>query len=274
MTSDRIREVDDDVAHSDPPLFLKEARQWMNRWLKEDPTALPLETNRPPKETAEDLACLSGIPEDVANFRIQDQFVPQAALKKPASRGAWEKRRGEVTAQLKEKVFGWFPTGTVPFETKVTKNTGGWHIRYGYADFKEYSFQTEPGVRIRVQVLSAGNRATNAPLLIQLKRPMESFNSSDADEILPLLGKYTVVIVNPRLSELAMSPQDFADVERTGGLGGPNDRSDADLGHVASDRMAGERGEDSRLLDFDLRQGGDGLDWPLRGRSRRAGPLR
>ena len=57
--SDRIREVDDNVGHSDPPLFLREARQWMHRWLKDESTPLPEETNSPPKETAEDLACLS-----------------------------------------------------------------------------------------------------------------------------------------------------------------------------------------------------------------------
>src|SRR6185369_3713497 len=60
----RIQEVDDDVGHSDPPLFLREARQWMQRWLKGDPAPLREETNSPPKETAEDLACLATLPED------------------------------------------------------------------------------------------------------------------------------------------------------------------------------------------------------------------
>lgn len=213
--SDRIREVDDDVAHSDPPLFLREARQWMTRWLKDDPTALPLETNSPPKETAEDLACLAKVPHDTRNFRIQDEFAPQASLAKPSTRAAWEKRRTELISQLKEKVFGWFPTEAIPFETKMSRNTGGWHIRYGYADYKDCSFQSEPGVRIRAQLLSPKKKAASAPILIHLKRPMDSFNSSDADEILPILGSCTVINVNPRLSELAMTPVDFTDVERT-----------------------------------------------------------
>jgi dienelactone hydrolase len=213
--SDRIREVDDNVAHSDPPLFLREARQWMTRWLKEDATTLPLETNSPAKVAAEDLACLTKIPRDATNFRIQDQFAPQASLKKPASRAAWGKRRAEVFSQLKDKVFGWFPTETIPFEPKSSRNTGGWHIRYGYADYQDYSLQSEPGVRIRVQVLTPKKKATAAPILIHLKRPMDSFNSSDADEILPVLDRYKVIIVNPRLSELSMAPADLTDVERT-----------------------------------------------------------
>ena len=59
--SERIREVDDNVGHSDPPLFLREARQWMQRWLKGDPAALRQETNSPPKETAEDLPDPCGV---------------------------------------------------------------------------------------------------------------------------------------------------------------------------------------------------------------------
>ncbi len=39
--SDRIREVDDEVGHTDAPLFLREARQWMWRWLKERRGTLP-----------------------------------------------------------------------------------------------------------------------------------------------------------------------------------------------------------------------------------------
>ena len=33
-SSDRIREVDEAVGHTDSPLFRRETRQWMNRWLK------------------------------------------------------------------------------------------------------------------------------------------------------------------------------------------------------------------------------------------------
>src|SRR3989442_11327992 len=73
--SERIREVDDNVGHSDPPLFLREARQWMQRWFKDDPTSLREETNSPPKETAEDLACLAKLPADAINYKVQNHFT-------------------------------------------------------------------------------------------------------------------------------------------------------------------------------------------------------
>jgi cephalosporin-C deacetylase-like acetyl esterase len=213
--SDRIREVDDDVAHSDPPLFLREARQWMQRWLKGDATELALETNSPPKERAEDLACLKRIPADASNFRIQNQFTPQASLKMPGSRAASERRRADLVSQLKEKVFSWFPDEKVPFESKVSKNTGGWHVRYGYADYKECSFQSEAGVRIRAQLLTPKTNSTDAPILVYLKRPIDSIHSSDVDELLPVMRCYKVLMLNPRLTEVPMSPADYTDVERT-----------------------------------------------------------
>src|SRR5439155_26923483 len=131
-SSERIREVDDNVEHSDPPLFLLEARQWMQRWLKEDAT--PLLTNNPLKETAEDLACLARIPSDAINFKVQNQFVSAAPLRKVNSRAAWQERRSALLSQLKEKVFRWFPAAPIPFDTRVSKSTGGWAVRYGYAD--------------------------------------------------------------------------------------------------------------------------------------------
>jgi hypothetical protein len=35
------------------------------------------------------------------------------------------------------------------------------------------------------------------------------------DELLPVMGRYTVMILNPRFTELPMSPADYTDVERT-----------------------------------------------------------
>jgi cephalosporin-C deacetylase-like acetyl esterase len=213
--SDRIREVDDNVEHSDPPLFLREARQWMQRWLKGDATPLPLETNNAPKIPAEDLACLAKIPADTINFKVQNQFTGVVSLKKPASRSAWEQRCAQLTSQLKEKVFRWFPTEKVPFDTKVSKSGGSWAVRYGYADYKDLSFQSEEGVRLRAQIYSPKKGAVDAPLLIWVKRSTDSFYGADVDEVLPLFGRYTVLILNPRLTEQSISAVDYTDVERT-----------------------------------------------------------
>jgi cephalosporin-C deacetylase-like acetyl esterase len=213
--SARIREVDDDVAHSDPPLFLREARQWMQRWLKNDSSALPLETNKPPTEPADELACLAKLPADTANFRIQDHFTEPAALKQPASRGDWDRRRIQLMSQLKDKVFRWFPTDRIPFETKTARGSGNWAIRNGYASYKDCSFQSEPGVRVRAQLFTPQAGPSNVPVLIFVKRAADSFYPADMDELLPLMGRYSVLALNPRFSEQPMTPAEYTDVERT-----------------------------------------------------------
>ncbi len=48
-----------------------------------------------------------------------------------------------------------------------------------------------------------------------LKRPTDSIHSSDIDELLPVLGRYTVLMLNPRFTEVSMTPSDYADAERT-----------------------------------------------------------
>ena len=208
-----IAEIDDDVGHSDPPQFLRAARQWMRRWLQNDPAPLGLETNTPPGETAEDLACLSQLPADAINYRIQNQLTSPVISRKPRSPAAWKRRRTDVLAQLDEKVFRWFPREKIPFETRVLRNSGGWAPRY--ADYKEVSFQTEEGARIRAQLLTPKQGPAGAPLLVYVKRPGDSIYFMDFDDLLPVLGRCTVLILNPRFTELPPGPAEYAALEMT-----------------------------------------------------------
>ena len=216
--SDRIREVDDDVGHSDPPQFLREARQWMRRWLQNESTPLDAESDVPPRETAENLACLRQAPSDAINYRIQDQLTSPVTLQKPRSRTAWNRRRAELLAQLSDKVFRWFPRQKIPFETQVSRNSGGWAPRY--ADYKDVSFQTEDGVRIRAQLLTPKQSPAAAPLLIYAKRPGDSIYFMDLDELLPLLGRYRVLILNARFTEHPVGPAEYASIEMTAAWSG------------------------------------------------------
>jgi hypothetical protein len=135
-------------------------------------------------------------------------------LQPPDTAAAWQARRATVMAQLREKVFRWFPTEKIPFETKRTGNTGGWAVRYGYADFKECSFQSESKVRVRAQLYTPKNRP-GAPLLIYVKRASDSVATSDVDELLPLMGQCAILVLNPRLTEQVLSPAEYADMERS-----------------------------------------------------------
>jgi cephalosporin-C deacetylase-like acetyl esterase len=212
--SEKIKEVDDDVGHSDTPLFRKEARQWMNLWLKGDKAPLEIEPlPKEPRETPEALACLAGLPADAINYRIHDSFVPVARIPKAGSIEEWKARREDLMKGLGEKVFRWFPREKIPFETRVGRDTGGWASRY--AEVKEYFFDTEPGVPIRARILKPSKATKETPLLLYVKRAGDSIHPMDFDELLPVMGRIIVVILTPRLTEHPVSAREVADIERS-----------------------------------------------------------
>jgi cephalosporin-C deacetylase-like acetyl esterase len=216
--SDRIREFDHDVGHTDAPEFLREARQWMRRWLQNDAAPLNLETNPPSAEAATNLACLAELPSDAINYRIHNQFTPLAILRQPRSRAAWKERRADILRNLDERTFRWFPKTNMPFATQVSRNRGGWETRY--ADYKEVTFQTEEGVRVRAQLLTPKQGAADRPLLIYVKRAGDSIYAMDYDELLPVLGRVTVLIVHPRFTEVTISAAEHAVLEMTASWSG------------------------------------------------------
>ena len=212
-SSARIREVDDDVGHSDPPLFRRKTREWMNRWLRNDAAPLAEEPEAGAgSEPAEALACLAGVPRDAINYHVHDVFTSPVRLTPPGTAVGQAPRRAHLIAQLREKVFRWFPRERIPFETRVSPNDGGWAARY--ADYKEVEFTSEPGVRIRAQLLRPKGQA-DAPLLIYAKRAGDSIYFMDLDELLPVLGRYAVLILNPRLTEQPVSAFQYAEIERS-----------------------------------------------------------
>lgn len=209
---ERIREVDADVGHSDPPLFLNASRQWMNRWLKGDPTPV-IGTNAVPRDEPELLACLKDLPADAANFRIQNELTSPVKLQVPGSIAAWDKRRAELGPRLRDQVFRWFPAHPAPFATQRIGGPAGWGGNY--ADGKRVTFETEPGVRVTAQLFLARTNLATAPLVIRVKGPGENVYGSDFDEVLPLLGRCHLLMLQPRFTETTLSAADYTDTERT-----------------------------------------------------------
>ena len=110
-------------------------------------------------------------------------------------------------------MFSWFPSNQIPFETASLQRGGGWAPRY--CDYKEISFNSEKGVRIRAQLLTPTNRTEATPFLIYAKRAGDSIYPSDFDELLPLLGRFQVLILHSRFTEQPMSAVEYTDIERS-----------------------------------------------------------
>jgi hypothetical protein len=213
-SSDRIKEVNEAVGHTDSRLFRREARQWLNLWLRKDRSPLNNETNLDQRPlAAEELACLEKLPRDAINYRIDELFLPSVRPVSYNTLEEWGKRRAELLAELRDKTFRWFPTNQIPFDTQVSRNLGGWANRY--AEYKDVAIQTEPDVRIRVQLLRARKRSKDTPLLIYAKRSGDSIYFLDIDELLPILGRCDVAILNTRLTEVSVTAKELSEIERT-----------------------------------------------------------
>jgi cephalosporin-C deacetylase-like acetyl esterase len=218
--SQRIREVEANVAHTDPPLFLREARQWMQRWLREDSAPLPrgdLDGDMR-FEASEALACLNRLPADALNFSIHDRLVALPSACRPTSLASWRARRAEVQRELAERVFRWFPTNPIPFATRTQSNRGAYIPRF--ADFAERLFETEPGAPVRVQVFRPRTLLSNPPLLIVAKQAGDCGYFPDIDELLPLLSSTAVIVLYPRFSERVLGAAEFSDIERAASMTG------------------------------------------------------
>ncbi len=207
----RIQEVDDEVGHTYAPLFLQRVREWLGQWLHFDTG--PFREESLQTEKPENLACLARPPADAINYRIHNSFISTAHLQEWTSLRLWEARRRAILDQLKDKVFRWFPREKIAFQTTLLPFDGGWTARY--ADYKEIEFTSEPGIRVRAQLFSRKDKPKQAPLLIYVKQPGDSIYLFDHDELLPLLGRYTVMILNPRLTEHPLSAFEYAEIERT-----------------------------------------------------------
>lgn len=218
-TSARIKGVDEAVGHTDSPLFRRETRQWLNRWLNSDNSPLRIEPipNQKPS-TAEELACLEKLPRDAINYRIDELFLPRVTPVSYDTIEEWTTRKTNLLAELRDKTFRWFPTNQIPLDTRVSGNDGGWAGRY--AQYKDVDIQTEPGVRIRIQLLRAQKRSKDTPLVIYAKRPGDSIYPLDLDELLPLLGRCDVAILNARLTEVSVGAKELSEIERTASWAG------------------------------------------------------
>jgi cephalosporin-C deacetylase-like acetyl esterase len=212
-SSDKVKAIDDDVGHSDPPQFRRDTRQWMNRWLRNDSAPLALEPNpTSEKESAEALACFVSLPPDAINYQVHNSFTSPVRSMSAPTVAKPEVQRQDLIARLKDKIFRWFPREAISFETSVTPGDGGWAARY--AEYKDVEFTSERGVRLRGQLLRPRGRP-DAPLLIYAKRAGDSIYPLDLDELLPVLGRYAVLILNPRLTEQPVSAFERAEIERS-----------------------------------------------------------
>ncbi len=216
----RIRLVESSTAHADPPQFLQECRSFMRKWLRPSTveSQAPAEDPSPTPQSPGDLACLRALPPGATNFHIHDTWFNQPNDARRRAECPKASVRIDLQSFLLSEVFSWFPAEQAPFNTRRLRNSGGSAGRF--ANFGDYEFETEPGVRIRATRLNPRSSPPRAPVLIYIKGPSEQSSTVDLDEFLPLLSHTAVIILTPRFADMLIQPDDFARIERTAALTG------------------------------------------------------
>lgn len=219
QTVNRLRLIESNHGHTDPPLFLQAARQWMCQWLEMPHISeAELQEDGPEPETPGNLRCIDKIPPRALNACIQDEWIPIPERRPPVSREAWARRKTKLAETLRATTFAWFPQTEIPFRTRPRPGAGGYAGTLSH--FQEYEFDSEPGVPVKVSLLTPRDRMGPIPLIVWIREPGELVAFPDLDEFLPVLRTHALAILAPRLSEKQISGREFARIERTAALVG------------------------------------------------------
>lgn len=216
----RLRLAESNHGHTDPPLFLSEAHQWMCRWLR-DPTGInpgmeEREALQP--EEPEILRCTEAVPPSALNYHVHDVWIAGATRVPPTTPESWSQRKEKLLDILRTRVFGWFPQAEIPYKTRAIGSSGGYV--QDFADFGEFEFDSEPGVPVRACLLKPKKRTGPVPLIVWIKGPSDHVVFPDVDEFLPLLHTHALLVLTPRFAERPLSGLEHAQIERTAALTG------------------------------------------------------
>lgn len=190
---DRVVEFEADARHEDIPAFRKEANEWINRWLKQDDT--PFNEGVIKREEPATLTVLDRPPVNPLNGRIHKHFIKTAPLRPFKTLDAWQARRKQLLAEIKDKALRGWTAAKVPFAEWRSKE-GGWSSRYANAFHVE--FTTEEGIRVNGQLFVPRKSAAAMPALIYLKGADDVIYPVDYDPLLPAFTSHVVLVLHPR----------------------------------------------------------------------------
>ncbi|MHB8655636.1 MAG: alpha/beta hydrolase family protein [Terriglobia bacterium] len=211
---EKIEAFDQDTGHGDNVPLRAQSATWIQRWLKGDQS--PYEDGQFVPTPGAQLACLFRPPADAVNYRIHNQFIPVATPREWKSAPAWRARRKQLLSELREKVFRAFPASPGPLDAVLKPNSDTWANRY--ADVFDVTFSSEPLMRVSGLLFRPKDTTKPHPALIYVKGRSDSISSVDFDELLPVLGKFEVLVLYPRATDFPIDDRQWVTLERTSEL--------------------------------------------------------
>jgi cephalosporin-C deacetylase-like acetyl esterase len=211
--AEKVAEYDHDAPHSDILPFRKEANEWINRWIRNDPT--PFDEGEIKREEFGPLTVLKSYPPDAVNGYIEKIFIPSARPEAPKSLDAWKQRRTKVLAELKDKALRAFPKTKAPFEPwkEVAKEWTDNYCRPYYVQFN-----TEENLRVTGKLFLPKTDKPARPVLLYVKGKKDVVYPIDYDPLLGAFGSHAILELEPRGVDYPMSNYKEANVKMTFGL--------------------------------------------------------
>jgi cephalosporin-C deacetylase-like acetyl esterase len=195
---DKLAAYAEPTGHSDTPAYRREANEWLNRWLKNDPT--PFDESSIVREPAELLTVLKQIPAHSRNEGIHRSFIAAAKPQAPKTLAAWNARKAQLLETLRSKIFQAFPSDPGPFHT-WKQPSGGW--TNNYAQSFRVEFNTETDLRIQAE-LFVPRTAGPHPALIYIKGKDDLVYNVDYDDLLSAFSTHVVLVLRPRAVDYPM----------------------------------------------------------------------
>ncbi|HET7214524.1 MAG TPA: acetylxylan esterase [Terriglobia bacterium] len=208
---DKVAAFDQEAHHGDNVPLRRESATWIQRWLRGDMT--PYDDGAFTPIPGSQLECLMKQPKDAVNYGIYNHFVPVAPIRNYTSVPAWNARRKQVLAGVKSKVFRAFPQSPVALDAQVKPIEWSWANKY--TDVFSVTFTTERNLQVRGILYKPKGPEKPRRALIYVKGRHDDISVVDFDKLLPLFGRYEILVLQPRATDFAISDQDWITYERT-----------------------------------------------------------
>ena len=207
----KVAAFDQEAHHGDNVPLRRESATWIQRWLKGDTTPYVDGTFTP--IPGSQLECLLRQPKDAVNYGIYNHFVPVAPIRNYTSAHAWNARRKQILAGLKSKVFRAFPKSPVPMDAQMKLIEWSWANKY--TDVFSVTFTTEQNLQVRGILYKPKGPEKPRRALIYVKGRHDDISGVDFDKLLPLFGRYEILVLQPRATDFPISDRYWVTLERT-----------------------------------------------------------
>lgn len=212
-TQARIKLVESNDGHTDPPHFLEETRKWICTWLNHE---IPAGSNHQyvntQKEAPQNIRVTHTNPANVSNAII-DQSWGKGTVKPDHFS---QQRKDKVLKVISEQVFQWFPQKRESLRARSSAGSGG--ILSEWTNHSAYVITTEEDVEVLAQLSLPREINTKISLLVWVKNTEDHVYFPDVDEFFPFLRTHALLIINPRFSETYLPPKIFTRIERSSAI--------------------------------------------------------